>query len=196
MSIMVEMTVEEFLGASKDFGGGFSFCLLLSHGLALSGLTSREFAREVGVAPSTVSRWASGTSEPLVGMQKVVITKLRKKIQAIGADPKDVVAVELTPTEREALDARVAAENKQLEAMGLTPIITSSLFLRALLQRELKEQEPAEYRPGHRVTVAPMPILEREAKIRQECERQGITIEERTVEPDGTVRLLCRGAFV
>lgn len=69
-----------YLAASKDFAGGEHFAELLADGLALVGMSHRQFAREVEVIPSTVSRWASGAAQPLTGMQKLVIGKLRKSV--------------------------------------------------------------------------------------------------------------------
>lgn len=43
--------------------------------------TNRELANEFECAPATVTRWASGVSKPLPGMQKIVtdhIEKIRK----------------------------------------------------------------------------------------------------------------------
>jgi ribosome-binding protein aMBF1 (putative translation factor) len=74
------MTPTEYLNASKDFAGGERFASLLSNGLAILGMSYRQFAREVEVIPSTVSRWASGAAKPLVGMQKLAVTKLRKNV--------------------------------------------------------------------------------------------------------------------
>jgi len=69
-----------YLVASKDFSGGEHFAELLADGLALLGMSHRQFAREVEVIPSTVSRWASGATRPLTGMQKLVVAKLRKSV--------------------------------------------------------------------------------------------------------------------
>lgn len=74
------MSLTTYLAASKDFAGGEQFAELLTEGLAIIGMTHRQFAREVEVIPSTVSRWASGAAKPLTGMQKLVISKLRKSV--------------------------------------------------------------------------------------------------------------------
>jgi len=51
---------------------------------------------------------------------------------------------------------------------------------------------------GHRRSDNSLGLLKRhyaEAKIQQECRIQGITIESRTVEKDGRIRLRCQGHF-
>ncbi len=51
---------------------------------------------------------------------------------------------------------------------------------------------------GHKNNNDSLGFLKRfyaEAKVKQECAIQGITIEERTVEKDGTIKLLCQGHF-
>lgn len=51
---------------------------------------------------------------------------------------------------------------------------------------------------GHKNNDDSLGLLKRyyaEAKIRQECAIQGITIEDRIVEKDGRIRLVCQGHF-
>lgn len=51
---------------------------------------------------------------------------------------------------------------------------------------------------GHRRGNDGLGVMKRyyaEAKVRQECALQGITIEERIVEKNGAIRLRCQGHF-
>jgi len=102
-------SLTEYLVASKDFAGGDEFAALLSDGLALVGTSHRELAREIEVIPSTVSRWASGATKPLTGMQKVVISRLRKRIaKAQAARAEETRSVSSAPP---AFTERLAAKS-------------------------------------------------------------------------------------
>lgn len=69
-----------YLDKSKGFNGGKQFSKLLENGLSLMGMTRQQFADEIGVIPATISRWISGTTQPLLGVQKFVISKIRGNI--------------------------------------------------------------------------------------------------------------------
>lgn len=88
--------LEEYVSASKSFEGGEQFAQLLTDGMALVGLSHRQFAAEIQVIPSTVSRWASGATKPLTGMQKLAISKLRKRASKAAEAQKPVTKPEET----------------------------------------------------------------------------------------------------
>lgn len=75
------MTLDEYLTASKDFAGGDNFAELVMQGLKHTGMSVNDLAREVEVIPSTVCRWCEGAAKPMVGMQKLVISKLRQCVE-------------------------------------------------------------------------------------------------------------------
>jgi transcriptional regulator with XRE-family HTH domain len=50
----------------KGYGSGMDFDDLIRRSLRTSGKTQADFARELGVTQSTVSRWLSGKAKPEV----------------------------------------------------------------------------------------------------------------------------------
>ena len=76
------LTVTEYLEASTAFlkGEGVDFASLVENGVRLAGTSYRKFAHELEIMPSTVLRWAKGTSVPIPPTQKDIVAQLRRPI--------------------------------------------------------------------------------------------------------------------
>ncbi len=57
-----------------------------------AGLTLKEFARRLGVNPSTVVRWEAGTTEPRVGKLREIASVCERSVDAMLGEARGVDA--------------------------------------------------------------------------------------------------------